>query len=231
MSLKMKLSKLVDSKYAVIVISLISLLFSLTGNGGLGFIVLILLSLIILWLKSWKWDCFGLKKIKKLPKFIFKSIFYSIILIMMAFIIRPILENLLGQQDLSYFDSIRTNPKNFIVLLIQVWLLVAFFEEFVYRGYIMLQLEKLFSRTKKNQMLAVLISSIIFGFAHFYQGAAGIVFSGIIGFALGMIYYQNSKNLWLCILIHGLVDSTYLTLVYLSYDIKINHVFDGLLGV
>jgi membrane protease YdiL (CAAX protease family) len=54
-------------------------------------------------------------------------------------------------------------------------------EEFLYRGFAMAAL----SRAGLSAWLVILVSSILFGLAHSYQGRGGIVMTFIVGLALG----------------------------------------------
>ena len=55
-------------------------------------------------------------------------------------------------------------------------------EEFVYRGFVLAA----FSRASLPVWLGVVLSSILFGLAHAYQGRAGIVSTGLFGVALAL---------------------------------------------
>ncbi len=227
---KSNIKNLITHKNTILLVSALSLLFSIAGSGALVFIGLILFSVIVLWSTQWNWNCFGLKGIKSFPKLILKTITLAVGMVMFAFFVRPILEHFFSPQDLSSFEAIRGNLSNFLFTLVLVWVVVAFFEEFVYRGYIMLQWERLLKKYPYKKLAAVLLSAIIFGFAHSYQGTTGIIFSGIIGVFLGIIFYLNNKNLWLVILIHGLVDSIYISLVYLNYDLILEEMIRPIFG-
>lgn len=55
-------------------------------------------------------------------------------------------------------------------------------EEFLFRGFLIWYIE-----TQSNIIFAVVISSILFGAAHSYQGVKGFLRSGIMGFILALI--------------------------------------------
>ena len=70
---------------------------------------------------------------------------------------------------------------------IAVWTLVlaptaGLTEEFVYRGYLMSQVWGFVG----NGWIAAAITSVVFGFVHGYQGAWGILRTGLIGFVLAV---------------------------------------------
>ena len=74
-------------------------------------------------------------------------------------------------------------------------------EEFIYRGFLIWCLALLMPL-----WAAVIVSSIAFGLAHSYQGASGVVRTGAVGLALGILYVA-SGSIWLPIVAHILVDA------------------------
>ena len=63
------------------------------------------------------------------------------------------------------------------------------------------------SQSKLTWLLVIFFSAIIFGLAHSYQGAAGILKTGAIGLVFGLAYLAVGRNLWPLILAHGLIDT------------------------
>jgi membrane protease YdiL (CAAX protease family) len=73
-------------------------------------------------------------------------------------------------------------------------------EEIVYRGFVLWYLAQFMPL-----WVAVVVSSVAFGFAHSYQGAAGAIRAGLVGLAFG-IYYVATGSIWLPIIAHILLD-------------------------
>jgi membrane protease YdiL (CAAX protease family) len=69
-----------------------------------------------------------------------------------------------------------------------VWIVVSITagvcEEILYRGWLL----SLFAATLGSVWLGLLISSIIFGFAHTYQGRNGILGTGVLGAIFGLLF-------------------------------------------
>src|ERR1700733_10205962 len=69
-----------------------------------------------------------------------------------------------------------------------VWIAVSLTagicEEVLYRGWLL----SLFAATLGSFWLGLLISSIIFGFAHTYQGRNGILGTGVLGAIFGLVF-------------------------------------------
>lgn len=73
-------------------------------------------------------------------------------------------------------------------------------EEIAYRGFLMTYLEGWVGIWG-----ALALSSLIFGFGHFYQGPRGILKTGIVGAVMGLLYLLTG-SLWAPMLVHVLVD-------------------------
>jgi membrane protease YdiL (CAAX protease family) len=78
-------------------------------------------------------------------------------------------------------------------------------EEIIYRGFLFFALYAMFPDI--SIFLVVLISGILFGISHLYQGLAAII-SGVIG-ALLMCLFLVTDSLILVILLHFLYDLTF----------------------
>jgi uncharacterized protein len=77
-------------------------------------------------------------------------------------------------------------------------------------------------RTGKSQFIVNLILvSMVFGYAHSYQGITGQVLSGLTGFLLGLLFINQRLNIWLNILTHGFIDTLTFTIFYLGYQNQI----------
>ena len=76
-------------------------------------------------------------------------------------------------------------------------------EETLFRGFLLHYLH-VFPWTL-NLTLALLISSVIFGFNHLYEGAGGVAGTVIVGFLFGLLFLLTG-NLLLPIILHGVID-------------------------
>jgi membrane protease YdiL (CAAX protease family) len=91
--------------------------------------------------------------------------------------------------------------------LLIVWTFAAFGEEIGYRGYLINRAADAGGRSKFAYWVGVILVSVLFGYGHYYKGPAGIVDSGIAGLILGTVYLISGRNLWVCILAHGFIDT------------------------
>jgi membrane protease YdiL (CAAX protease family) len=101
--------------------------------------------------------------------------------------------------------------------LLLVWTFAAFGEEISYRGYLVTRAADVGNRSKVAYRIAVLLVSVLFGYGHYYKGPAGIVDSGMAGLVLGAAYLMSGRNLWVCILAHGFIDTFGVVITFLGW--------------
>jgi membrane protease YdiL (CAAX protease family) len=134
-------------------------------------------------------------------------------------LIGPLIENITKQpHDVNVVAGVRGNWKALLSWIVLVWGVAAFGEEVIYRGFLMSQIVKLLGTSLPALLLNVLITSIIFGLSHAYQGRSGPWSTGIIGACLGIVYVVSGFNLWLPILVHGMIDTVELIMISLGAD-------------
>jgi len=100
-------------------------------------------------------------------------------------------------------------PKNFKERVWGFWLSLnaGFSEELFFR----VLLPYLFYAVSGSAIAAIILSTLWFGVAHYYQGIKGILATTIAGFILFFVYLL-SGSLWLVILVHAVIDLNSLTL-------------------
>jgi uncharacterized protein len=139
-------------------------------------------------------------------------------------VIEPIIEKSTGQPiNLDIFNKIRGNWKQLLIMLLTAWILASFLEEMIFRGYLMSEIGNIIGRTGVFASIALLISAIVFGFAHWYQGRSGALTAAIMGLILGDIFIWSGYNLWMPILTHMVIDTIGLLLVYSNNDIRLKN--------
>lgn len=117
------------------------------------------------------------------------------------------------------WGDIRGNLPLYILWMIIAWVSAGFGEEVFFRGFMITRLEAGFAGLKLAPVIAVVLSALLFGFVHmYYQGLRGLVTTGLIGLALGIMFLALKKNLWPIILVHGIVDSIGFTARYLGME-------------
>ncbi|MGA2981291.1 MAG: CPBP family intramembrane glutamic endopeptidase [Terriglobales bacterium] len=107
----------------------------------------------------------------------------------------------------SGFDEITGHAMVALRWLLIVWTFAAFGEEISYRGYLVTRAADVGGRSKAAYWFGVLMVSVLFGYGHYYKGPSGMVDSGMAGLILGTAYLMTGRNLWVCILAHGFIDT------------------------
>jgi membrane protease YdiL (CAAX protease family) len=103
-------------------------------------------------------------------------------------------------ESLSYFLPATWAERRWWVL---VSVSAGVCEETLFRGF-MLHYLHVFPWTL-NLTLALLISSVVFGLNHLYQGAVGVAGTAITGFLMGLLFLLTG-NLLLPIILHAVID-------------------------
>ena len=187
-------------------------------TGGLGYIFGILMALTAFWAGKFKWSEFGVGKFN-VGRTIIRAMLYSVgIFLLVDLAIQPIVEQSFGEIDLSALDGIRGNLVSYLLFIGFMWVVAAFGEEFLYRGFFMQRLAGVLGDTDRAWLISAVLISALFGLAHSYQGLSGVIATGLIGFIFAMIFYRNRKNLAQAMLTHGFYDVIGITLIYLEKD-------------
>lgn len=186
-----------------------------------------ILMLIIVWtglkLRGENWKHFGLTFKSISGKEALKTFLLSLLVLVLAvagFILGSIImANITGipeEANMSSYDYLKNNFGMLMLTLVGVYIVSSFGEEVVYRGFLITRITELGFDEKKGRVIAVIISSIIFGLAHYEWGPMGIVQTGFMGLALGICYIKLKKRLWILILAHAYMDTVLMIQLYLA---------------
>ena len=118
--------------------------------------------------------------------------------------------------DLSGYDYLKDNIGMFFLTLIGVYVVSSFGEEVIYRAFLINRIAELGNTTRNATIIAIVLSSIIFGLVHYDWGPMGIVQTGFMGLVLGICYIKLKKRLWILILAHAYMDTILITQMYLA---------------
>lgn len=90
---------------------------------------------------------------------------------------------------------------------------VALVEELYVRGFLLNLIEKLCYKKKNNTIIAIILSSVIFGLGHIFgvlgQSIIIIITKIVWTIAMGMYFgaiYKKTNNLWLPIILHFIIN-------------------------
>lgn len=116
--------------------------------------------------------------------------------------------------DVSRLDFIKGNLPALVIMLAVSWTTAAFGEEIVFRGFLLNRAAGLDVDIRDWVLVVILGQSILFGLAHAYQGIGGVIVTGVLGLALGVLTVLAQGDLWPAIIVHGLINTVSLTAIY-----------------
>ncbi len=186
-----------------------------------------ILMLIFVWLglklrgESWKDFGLGFKSVtwsEGIKIFLLSLLVF--VLAVAGFIVGSIvMANITGipeNANLSGYDYLKDNIGMLLLTLGGVYIVSSFGEEVIYRAFLINRISELGQKTKKSTVIAIALSSIIFGLVHYEWGAMGIVQTGFMGLALGICYIKFKRRLWILILAHAYMDTILMVQMYLA---------------
>ena len=176
------------------------------------------LMLVMVWLglrlRGQGWAHFGLSFRGASRRIVVRAVLLSLVVFVAAvaaFLVGAIvMANIVGipeGADMSGYNYLSGNLPMLILALVAVYIVSSFGEEVVYRAFLINRIAELGGGGKTAWRVAVLISSVVFGFAHYGWGAMGIGQTGFMGLALGVSYLVVGRNLWVMILAHAYMDT------------------------
>src|SRR5438093_2548474 len=118
------------------------------------------------------------------------------------------------RRDLSKFKDVQGNLELALFGVFYAFIGAGFYEEFMFRGFLMQGLAMCFGASRGAWIVACLLQGALFGVAHAYQNPLGIAITGTLGVLMGLIVLASGRNLWLAIMGHGLFDASRFVLFY-----------------
>ena len=174
-----------------------------TGKFGLSFIVemFAVLVVFIVMMMSKNQYVFTEKK-----EGFFKSIILGLPLLIIALLV--------GVINLPSIFEPSFNLSNFLTLAM-FCVSIGLYEEFLCRGWLLNEFLEKYGRTRKQVIISIFISALIFGLMHISNIWVGgqsvsttiiqIIQATAIGMLFGAVYYRT-KNIWAVVFLHGFYD-------------------------
>jgi membrane protease YdiL (CAAX protease family) len=177
---------------------------------------LFVLGWISLRLRGQRWKDVGFTIAPNWPMLLFVGVLVGLGMeALELFVTQPALTKLLGKgPDLSPLNSLIGNGKKLVVALVLFWVLAAFGEELVYRGYLMNRVAGVLGGSNGAWIVSFIFMIVLFGLHHFSQGVTGISENMVDGAILGALYLATGRNLLAPIIAHGIQDTVDAPLIY-----------------
>jgi membrane protease YdiL (CAAX protease family) len=105
------------------------------------------------------------------------------------------------------FVVLRGHPCLTVAAIVGIWIVSAFGEELIFRGYLLNRLEAMFPIGALGLTGAVVLSSAAFGALHWGHGPSAAARSTAAGVAYATVYLLSGRSLWVTVIAHGVIDS------------------------
>ncbi len=119
-----------------------------------------------------------------------------------------------GSPDLSLIKEITGSWQNLMLLIALSWVLAAFGEEMVWRGYALTRVAEVLGGTTSAWAVSLIGVSVIFGIAHSYQDLSGVIITAIGGLTYGILFLLSGRSLAVPIIAHGTQNTCDLVMIY-----------------
>lgn len=217
----------------VILSGVVAVVFGLKlfGHGLVGSIASVWLANVVMLLAIYRclrvrgqgWRHVGLRPDVLDPKLLGRAIIHSALVFVVAifaFAIGAILmANIFGipePADMSKYDYLQGNLALTILALASVYFVSSFAEEVIYRGFMITRLIEIGDGKTAAHVLAITVSSLVFGLVHSDWGVPGMVQASFMGVALGIAFLVVHRNLWVTILAHAYMDTILILQMYFA---------------
>jgi membrane protease YdiL (CAAX protease family) len=180
--------------------------------------------LVLLWarLSHTPWREIGYVRPRSWPKTIIAGIIFgSAFKLLSKSVIMPLLGA--GPINLRY----QYLQENSAMLPFAIWtmLVAGFAEETMFRGFAFERLRQLFGKGQRAMVLIVLLTSMLFGLAHYpQQGFTGVEHAIVMGLVFGTVYAITGR-LFLLMVAHAAYDLTAVALIYWRLEWEVAHFF------
>lgn len=209
----------------VVVVSFLLIITGVKKTPGIGILIALLIVGAAIWLRHTSFAAIGLGLPASWPAVILGGLGLGAALSLFSMIfVEPLIERITKiPHDVSAVEGVRGNWKSLLGWLAMVWIVVALIEEGLYRGFLMTEMVRVIGTGVLGLIITLVVSSVVFGLSHSYQGRSGTWSTGIIGGLLGLIFILSGFNLWLAIFTHGFIDTISLILMYFKADKWLNN--------
>ena len=164
----------------------------------------------LIWLRRERLADIGLRR----PKSWARVLIVGIAIAAVVFVGIHLSEKAGYHRDLSRFRALQGNLELTLIAVVYVIIGAGFYEEFMFRGFLMQGFAMFFGGSRSAWIAALIIQGVLFGAAHAYQNPLGMLITGTLGTLLGVLVIVWPRNLWPAIICHAVFDASRSVLIY-----------------
>jgi membrane protease YdiL (CAAX protease family) len=201
-------------------LGILAILLILSGNFLFSPLSAILV-LVWVWLSRTPWHAIGFVRPKSwLASLAIGIGFGSVLKLLMKTIVVP----LLGADPINQaYHYLAGNTAALPGMIVTVVIVAGFGEETVYRGWMFERLRRCWGTTVWARALTVLLTSIVFGLAHYpVQGRAGVEQAILTGLVFGTIFAVTHR-IFMVMVAHAAFDLVALAIIYWDIETSVAH--------
>jgi membrane protease YdiL (CAAX protease family) len=170
----------------------------------------VLIACVLIWFRRERLADIGLKR----PQSWLRTFLIGILIAAIVFAGIYFSEKAGFHRDLSRFAALKGNLTLTACTVVYVIIGAGFYEEFMFRGFLMQGLAMFFGGSRSASGAALIIQGALFGASHAYQNPLGVLITGTLGALLGILVIVSGRNLWPAIIAHALFDASRSVLFY-----------------
>jgi membrane protease YdiL (CAAX protease family) len=180
-----------------------------------------ILVLVWAWISKTPWRDLGLARPRSWPRTIMLGILFGVAL---KFAMKSIVMPLLGAPPVNGpFHYLAHNPAEIPAMLYIIVIGAGFGEEMLFRGWPFERFRKLLGDASWVKVVAVLITSAWFGWAHYgFQGTIGVQNATIVGLVFGTTFAITGR-LFLLMIAHVAFDLAAYAMIYWELETAVAH--------
>jgi uncharacterized protein len=178
------------------------------------------LILLWVWLSKTPWRDIGIVRPKSWAATIIFAVLFGVAF---KFLMKAVVMPYLGAPAMNPFAQELTQPAEALFFIFYAIVGAGIGEELVFRGWPFERLRKVMGTGAGATILIVLITTLLFGIAH-YPGQEwfGVAQATIVGFVFGVAYAITGRLIPLMIA-HAAFDLTALAMIYFGLETRIAH--------
>jgi membrane protease YdiL (CAAX protease family) len=162
-----------------------------------------------------RWSAYGLARPANLLRCIGVAVaLYAVIWLESSYVVPMLAQILTVHSAPPFLAYIRGHPLALAGWLGISWIVGAFFEELLFRAYLLSRIERLVGGGSLGTLAGIAGQAALFGLLHAYQGSFGLVSAATFAFIFGLAYVATGRNLWPLVLVHGVWNTTGIVMMY-----------------